>query len=261
MLLEAIKHFFLKAPKPVKKLGFGKEVLAINSRYNRCKAQWEPHLEATKSEIINIITKYEANKNVLILGSGSLLDIPLLELSKLTKSITLVDIIQLDNIKKTALKLPNVKIVERDVTDYAAPFMSWVKGPSETPPPELPTPNFSIFNADLIISLNLISQLSIYFLGYIDDHKLENFNDTFEQDIINAHLTALKNSGANSWVIGDISRDYIEEGKVLKTDFLPKYLFLPTPVKSWNWDIAPRGEVDLKISIRHKVGVWDLSQG
>ena len=259
MLLEAIKHFFLSAPKPIKELGFGKEAIAINTRYKRCQTQWGQHLEATKSELINIITNFGTNKNVVIMGSGSLLDIPLSELSKHTKSLTLIDIIQLKKIKKIVLKFPNVKIVERDLTDYISPFISWTEGPSYFSPPKIPTPNFSNTNANLIISLNLISQLSIPFLNYVVKHKMEKLPDSFEQDIINAHLSALQNSGADSWVIGDISRDYMEDGKVIKTEFLPENLKLPKPVKSWNWDIAPRGEVDLNISICHKVGVWDLS--
>ncbi len=84
--------------------------------------------------------------------------------------------------------------------------------------------------------------------------------EDFEETLINLHLSSLKNTASKTWVIGDISRDYIGGNKVLKTEALPDGLNLPTPQKVWDWDIAPRGEVDLKMSIKHKVGVWDLSQ-
>ena len=249
MLREALQHLFTAAPKYVKDMGYLREAIAIEARAKRCKKHWRPHLEKSKQHILTAAKKLTPGAHIMILGSGGLHDVPLDELEQF--KITCVDIVHLPAVKK---QYKAINFITQDVTGKAETLYQSIRegkivtGDLERRLSEKP---------DLIISLNLLSQLAMKLVEYADsyDHDL---GICFADNIIKEHVDWLKKQQTDVLLISDISRCYFQgERLVEKIASLPD-LELDAPEDQWQWDIAPTGEADKEISIRHNVGAWRL---
>lgn len=245
MLKETFQHFFTPAPKYVKDMGYLREVIAIEARYERCAQHWRPHLEKSKEHILKATETLAPGAEIMILGSGGLHDVPMDALAHF--KLSCVDIVHLPRVKR---KYQGVEFIEKDVTGLAEDIFymrdfdkSFGWNPSPVP--------------DLIISLNLLSQLAMKPLEYAERYN-HDLGVYFSDNILKAHVDWLKMQQTNVLLISDISREYYQ-GERLVTEIasLPG-LELETPTDQWLWDIAPPGEADSEISIRHNVGAWRL---
>ena len=251
MIVEAIQHLLTPAPEYIKKMGYVREAIAIEARHKRCEKKWQPHLDKCKSLILKEAEKLTPGSNIMILGSGGLHDVPVKELLEREHNITCVDIVHLPQIMKANR---NLTFLNRDVTGLIEPVYKAVnQGTRVQADPEwelLQTP-------DLIISLNLLSQLTMKLVDYAD-HYGEDLGIQFSDNALKAHVSWLKKQATKKLLISDITRDYFQGRSLLETvSALPK-LDLHDPTETWVWDIAPKGEADQKISIKHNVGAWCL---
>jgi hypothetical protein len=247
MVREALQHLLTSAPKHIKKMGYVKESIAIEARAKRCEKSWAPHLAACKKQILVATTELAPGSSIMILGSGGLHDVPMAALSPF--KVTCVDIVHLP---QTIKQYPDVEFINKDVTGVIEPLYNAVKNKNTF----FPDPDWILAKRpDLIISLNILSQLALKPVSFSERHNHE-LGAFFHDNILKAHVNWLKRQKTKVLMISDINRDYFQGEKIIETEAAIPELDLGAPQDTWNWDVAPKGEVDKKINIRHVVGAW-----
>jgi hypothetical protein len=248
MIAEWLIHTFTPAPKWVKEMGYLRESIAILSRYQRCSKQWDEHLGKCKKFILECVNKSDP-KSILILGSGHLLDIPFKDLQSRVDSLFLVDIFHPSKVHSLSKKYSNVHFIESDLTQVG--HFIWEKTQKKdssfedffkVAQPTLPS-------VDLVISINLLSQLPLGIIEYIK--KKKKFSDAqflkLEKHIQQQHLDLLKMISKKACIITDIERNiFYKNNQLIEHDTLVTRDMLPVSNAEWIWEIEPRGEIDFK---------------
>lgn len=260
MIVELLKYLVNPAPAYVKKMGYLKESIAIEARYNRNKSAWESHLNNSKNFIVETSQKLLNRRTVVVLGSGSLYDVPLTFLSNSFNEVILVDIYHLRSTKRKIRKFPNVKLCEKDITGISSKIYDNYLNKNFIFPS--PRHDFSFIkkDVDLVVSLNLLPQLPLMPQKFIQLNfdKFEQEVNNYCRSIIESHLDFLKRISCEICLISEIERSFIsKENKFIeKRDALYGFQ-LPTSKVSWNWDIAPLGEFSSDYSIMNKISGYN----
>jgi len=263
MLQEIYKYFTTPCAPHLKSMGYLKELIALEARYKRCQVAWGPHIQKTKSVIIEAATHVEQNNKAVVLGSGILCDIPIDVLSKRFETVHLVDICFLKSTQNFLRRYPNVTFQAADMTGLARPLYEWARHP--TPDEAMPVPecpeDIQIDNADLVISANVISQLPLTPLQYLrkevptlSEPKLAKL----AHNIIKAHRAFLINCPGTVCLISEIERRYIDGDRTIETeDPLWGHSIKPDG-DEWSWTVAPRSELSDAYELRNRVvgSVW-----
>jgi hypothetical protein len=154
------------------KLGYYNYHNALIHRHINQKGGWDTHLERCRNYILKIID-YTKPEKITVLGSGWLLDLPLVEILEKAGKVTLVDIIHPPAVFEHAGKMFNVELLEEDVTGglieevwqkagkYS--FFNKLKSPEGITIPEYKP----LFDPGLVISLNILTQLEILPLSFL----------------------------------------------------------------------------------------------
>lgn len=161
--------------------GFG-----IEARYKR--GGWEEHLSKSKLFIADSLAKIGSVDSILILGAGRLYDCDLELISKFTGEIILLDA-DPRAVASWPKKVGKTKVYSLCL-DATGVFENWrellVKGSKNFLNPDSP----SFPQSDMVISLNLKSQLSVLFREYVgrsvpdlearlqENHVLDVFNQS-----------------------------------------------------------------------------------
>ncbi len=249
----------------VRFMGYLHQAIALRARYRRRRTSWQPHLEKSRAFIVDIAGRCLKREKVVVLGSGLLLDVPLAVLTKVFDEVVLVDIIHLPEAGKRIRDYPNVRLVQADITGIAeALYDDIAYGRYELPElkPVIPETDD---RTSLVISLNILSQLSAIPVEYVqkktskhDDSVLQAWCDRIRE----AHLAALRELSCDVCLIADyeyVRRD--SNGKIIESGSTVGNLKLTSPDWSWTWHIAPRGEETRGRSKELLVGAWHLRQG
>ena len=152
-----------------------------------------------------------------------------------------------------------LSLMVHDVTGMVTPMQDWITS-NQTAPPSIPPVDFGIASMgiapDVIISLNLLSQLPLRFLDKAEEKNRPLDAEAFSHDVMMAHIAGLKSFKGPSLMMADVEHQYFNKTETLETiAALPKAFTTP-PQKTWEWNIAPIGEADPSIGIRHTVGAW-----
>ena len=205
-------------------------------------AGWDSHLDKCRKFILKTI-ELNHPEIVTVLGSGWLLEVPLAEMSEMVRKINLVDIVHPPEVIKQTQTIPSVNLITDDVTGGLVGKI-W-KRTSEMPllrklnslegveiPEYVPD-----FDPGLVISLNLLSQLDVLPVRYLQ--KKSSINDevlmAFRRDIQNMHLGFLKKH--KSVLITDVSEIFSDNhGK--KEELKTVLIDLPSGAcrEEWIWD-------------------------
>ncbi|MBF0520570.1 MAG: hypothetical protein HQK92_12715 [Nitrospirae bacterium] len=270
LIAEFLTYLASPALLYIKRMGYLKEAIAIDARYKRCKSAWSPHLENSKNFIINALKRCKNFRTVVVLGSGNLLDLPLLQLSQTFEKVILVDIVHLGKTLKTIRKFPNVVAHTCDITETSESIFNLIKSRANTAEHiELPLPKmFHLPETqdncpDLVISLNIFSQLTVMPREYILKNKASEDGPVlkrWENEVLESHLNSLFALKTNVCLITDF--EFIERNH--RTQSVNQYytltgINLPMPEKTWIWNIAPKGEISKDISIERKVAAFFFS--
>ena len=187
------------------------------------------------------------------MGSGPLFDVPLKELAASFETVVFVDLYHPKAAKVAAAQYENVELVSCDVTGIAKPLRAAVRTGKDLPQPEPPQDLFK--DADLVVSLNLISQIPVAPHQLLS--KYDVYDEAFVQDymagLIQNHLDWLKTSSGQVVLIGDFERQYLKDGQIQSREDLLFGVQLPKPDATWDWDIAPAPLADPVLDLRHKV--------
>lgn len=250
MLREWIAHILTPAPRAVKALGYVREAIAIEERYRRVKAHWQPHLEECHKAILDAAQSLGKASRIMIIGSGGLHDVPVDELISQGHDLILVDIIHLPFVRRKYGTHSRITFIETDVTGMVHPLYEGLSLSKVAPP--------SLGQVDLIVSLNILSQLPLSLVKFAG-RKGRNLPDDFESQIMESHLGWSRKISSNILLISDVERLYMQGERIVETEAaLPPLVGFPAPEKIWHWHIAPVGEVDREVSICHRVGLWHL---
>jgi hypothetical protein len=164
--------FFAKDQNKIfRRMGYLKDQKGIMERYLREAGPWKQHLENTKTFILHSANNKEKNK-AAVLGSGWLLDVPVVELSQMFKQVWLFDIKHPIQIKRRVEKLANVKLIETDISGFAALIYEIAQSVKKAPlayriSDVTPKFDFNLSDFDFVVSCNVLNQLDIILIDYL----------------------------------------------------------------------------------------------
>jgi hypothetical protein len=260
MILEWLETTLTPAPPFVRKLRLVHEAVAIEARYKRRSKSWSPHLEKTKQIIAEICSGIAAPKaHVSILGSGGLHDVDIEDLSRTFARIDLIDIVHLRRTNARVAAFDNVARITRDVTGLGQSFVDTLQDRTKAPFPLKSNPQLVDGTPDLVISLNLLSQLALPMTQLAVSAQMGCNEDrlaAFEEEVMRAHVRALHGSAPTALLITDLERRYKKANIIEVENVLPEGLDLGEKIDEWTWAVAPKGESKFYDTIDHKVGAF-----
>ena len=254
MIAEFLRAATTPCPWHLRRLGYLGEAIGLEARYRRCRAAWQPHLEACRTLIKDTAHSCRRRRRAVVLGSGGLHDVPLAELAAAFDEVVLADILHLPQTARLIRPYPNVRQRAFDATGIVAALWRMPAG-AALPVPADP---LSGLDADFLVSSNLLVQLSV-----MPGRLLERQGRppaeiaAFRRSVAQAHLDGLRAAAATGAVVCLISE--VEHllcapgGTVVERD-LPQGGFEPELIGAeWIWDIAPRPEADRHYDLRYRV--------
>lgn len=259
MLHEIYLYLTENAQKDAKIFGHLKESIALYKKAQRHSSSWKAHQLQSQAAILKTASQIKNKKKLLIFGAGMLEEIPIRQLAEEWEKIILVDIVYLSKILKKYQSYSNLEFVYWDITECIQFFNSPIKKKIN----DIPLPQKFLKaedDFDLIISCNLISQLPIPFQKKLASHYTEKEIEQISFQICQNHFNYLHQFKKTVLLITDIET-HIFRSSIEKDIETPYFRFkLPRPFMTWNWEIAPKGEINSKTALQMKVVAIILKQ-
>ena len=222
------------------RMGFTSGQAGIMRRMLREEGAWQSHL-VRSSEFIQQVVKSQQPKSIRILGSGWLLDVPMKHLIENCERIVLTDIAHPNQIVNKYSCYKNIEFETLDITGGAVELCYNQKKSGfdvNNLIHELSKINPTNFSEDIIISVNLLSQLSIILTDYLTKKgKLSDLQViAITQEIQKTHLEVLPIG--KSVIITDYEEEYYDEDNKFIGSKPTIYATLPMGEnrKEWNWN-------------------------
>lgn len=196
----------------------------------------------------------------MVLSSGLLLDVPIGTLAEMFREVVLVDVVHLPEVRKRIKQCENVRTLQGDITNVAEKLYWNVQQGRNKLPSSKPTIPEIDANTGLVISLNILSQLSTIPQNYVRKKLPEHDEETIAawcDQIREAHYHALKALLCDVCLIAD--HEYIykdKKGNVIEQGSTVGGLSFSEPDMSWWWEIAPLGAMSRHSSKELHVGAW-----
>ena len=262
-----LESLLTPCPRYLRRMGFLREQLAIEARYQRNRASWEPHLIRSRAAILAAADSCTQHRTALILGGGLINDVPLAELAGRFQQVVLADILHLPrNRRKAEAVAPNITCLDFDCTGAVEKLYQAGKVNDEAAitlfrqaSPTLPLT--LALGCDLTVSINLASQL-----GYLPAKWLEKGHprdEAFSLHLRRAaalrHLEWLQALPGVRLLIGDralVVRG-LDESEVEREVILGERDLEP-PCDTWVWRFAPAPEWDRRHHLELEVGAYVL---
>ncbi|ACI99445.1 hypothetical protein [Rhodospirillum centenum] len=244
MLRELADSWLTDCPAPLRRLGHAYAATACAARGRRCARAWAPHRERTKAAIRAAVAASACHRTVLVLGSGPLADVPLADLTGRFGRVVLADAAQPPAARLAAWRARRgaVTLATLDLTGTAAALTD----PASTAPPP---PGCAAFlddpGIDLVLSVNLLSQLPLLPLAAALHRWPETDADAYGRAVIAAHLAHLRGFRCPVLLVTDIARTTLDrDGRVVEREDPLFGVSLPAgTVEDWDWELAPAGEL------------------
>ncbi|MDQ0419591.1 hypothetical protein J2045_000604 [Peteryoungia aggregata LMG 23059] len=245
MILEALNY---AATWPLTSAGhrpFIRSSVSLWARANRCRAAWAEHERRTKAAILATAEGCRQRRTVVVLGSGLLRDVPVMELSRLFDTVVLVDLVHLASVRGwlTMKGLKNVRLIERDLSGLDA----LLAGQPLEPLAFLRQVPY----LDLVVSANLLSQIGIGASRRLNGHAEE---ETFVRQVIAAHAEGLAQIAAETCLVTDVGYTVMDRtGGRHETVDLMHGVDPGSARESWDWPVVPFGEESRDYQVVHHV--------
>jgi len=261
MIPEALEYLATPCPRPLRGMGYLRELMAIRGRAKRCWNAWKPHLEKSKAIIRSAIGECRQHRKAVILGSGMLYDVPVEELSTAFREVLLVDIVHPLKNWLPSLRYKNLRRITADVTGTAEEVFRVAKLPGATLPRTEPSLFLDDPEVDLVVSLNLLSQLPVIPTTYLERvgvHAPEAIA-ALARHLVASHLAYLQRFTCTVTLITDVEKLTLNRaGTLVGKSSLLRGVPLPCEGETWEWRLAPRPEADPDYSYyRRVVGTSD----
>ncbi len=263
MLQELFSIFLPDSPSCARELGLVHEHQEIAKRHKRVSAAWVPHLQASRAAIMHAAERCPKHEQVLVIGAGDCLDVPVEELAKKFHRVILADIVIGKEARRWAGKFPTqvscaswdasgalAAVAEKKSTLTANEALALFKHADAGPPPG--------GEADLVVSANCISQL-----GLVPGHALRakekdhDLPDRCAKAAARRHLGWLAQRTGVRILLADAARlNIAADGREIKRESLSSRYGLEKPDRFWRWDLAPIPEWSPDFHRVHEVGAW-----
>jgi len=246
MLPELISYLTTPCPSYARKLGYLKEIIAIQARFQRVQQAWLPHTQHTKQFILHIAKQCQQSRKVLVLGSGVLADIPIEQLAQQFEHVILLDLAHLRPVRRHVKKYPNVHLQICDILGLQESLLNCRL--NNLADLQTLTPNFPTLESDtdLVISANILSQLPILPRNYIEkvSPHLAPHLDDWCRTIIQQHVYYLSQLPCRSCLITDTKHTLMNQRHEIQYEVdMLHGVELPKAQRHWSWQIAPQGEM------------------
>ncbi len=268
--------------------------LGIEARYERCKAHWSKHLQLSKVFQRRALIGLEGAR-IAVLGAGRLLDLDTETLAEVAAEVDLFDadpgVLGTWNLLKRRAR-HNVNFHTHDITGTLANWEACLRTEvfwNERDALEilsalkLPESTLCFKEYDCIISLNIMSQLSIYWrdrankilkrkLGQAlaESPQIQKALDSNARLLEEQHINQLQESAAKELLLLSDDRFYYykdtqslwQEEAALQID-IPQELegYNLTGSNSWLWHIAPQHIENVEYGEIHRVRALRWSRG
>lgn len=252
MLRECIEWLLCPGSRVGRTLGLDREAVAIAARYRRRRADWAPHLAATRAAVLESAGACAERGTALILGSGACLDVPVAELAERFARVVLVDALHPRSAKRLAKALGNVRLVEADITGLTGKARAGRGGLPDVPVPDL---TFG-WKPDFTASVNLASQLPIPLSRLLDVRLDATAYARLGRAVVESHVRALSRLPGRVCLICDLTWEKVTGATVAEVRDALVGAVLPPPDRTWIWTIAPRPEESLAYDRQNRVGAW-----
>lgn len=272
MMLEWLTWIRTPASRPVRELGCLHELVGIAYRSTRLHDAWKPHLEVAQAVVTEAALACPGRGRAVVLGSGVLLDLPLEVLLERFDELILVDLAHLPEVRKRVKSHPKIRLEERDLTGFLTTLHAAIKGGISRldglplPPP---APILGSGPTDLLVSLNLLSQLTLPLVEQAGTQRRLNGAPVFSPPVLQArarllmleHLRGLLDAQATQvCLVTDTWRQaFRPDGGLEYEESMLEDLSPPIEGRRWRWSVAPRPELDPDLDFFHDmIGVSDL---
>ena len=263
MIKELFSIFLPHSLPCARELGLLHEHREIAKRYKRVQAAWAPHLQASRDAIMLAAARCAKHGQVLVIGAGDCLDVPVAELAKKFTRVILADIVVGAEARRWAKQFPSkvscvpwdasgalAAVAAKKATLTANEALALFKHADAGPPPG--------GEADLVVSANCISQL-----GLVPGHSLpatakdRDLPDRCAKAAARRHLDWLAQRSGIRILLADAERlNIAADGKVIKRENLSSRYGLEKPDRQWRWNLAPIPEWSPDFHRVHEVGAW-----
>ncbi|HIQ40067.1 MAG TPA: hypothetical protein EYH46_02715 [Sulfurivirga caldicuralii] len=250
MLKEWVQYWTTPVRHPAaRKMGYLYESIALQARYQRCRAQWQSHYALCRQAITEAVADCQRGR-VLILGAGLLDDIPLAHLSDRFDEVCLLDLVWLRAARRAAKPFANVSCIEHDVTESLLPLLQGKR--------TVATPTWGLDQGfSMVVSLNLVTQLPLLPARWLLRQQAAAVEiEHYAQELMRAHLAYLRQfDQAHICLIADrcIQKRDATGRQVDGID--PWWGLTPPPAQqAWWWEAVPLKEGG-GYRRRHQVGV------
>ncbi len=263
MLAELVLNALVRCDPAARRLGYGRGAVSLWSRARRCAAAWAPHHAATQDYVLARLATLPRGGTAWVLGAGLLADLPLAALAAQFDRVLLADIAFLPGLGRRLRGFGNVELRLFDASGLVAPLASWR--------PELPLPApsaqaLALLDATppaLVLSLNLLSQLPLLPLDWLERHGIGFVaRQDYGRRIVAAHLAGLRDLGCPVALVSDHRRIFRNRaGEVVVAESALFDVTPPPAEREWSWALAPLGEIDRHTALDLRVlAAHDLSR-
>ncbi len=263
MLREIIELMFTPATPVAKKYGFVYQSISLKHRYERCKKVWLPHLKSCQDLFLQTVQKLSQKKSVVVLGSAHLHEIPMHLLLQNFETVTLVDVIHPLKHHLKAKREPRLKLVTQDLMQ-SLDKLDNIKTLEQLHAmiEDMRTKELFHFEADLIVSANLLSQLALLPMEALEKSRKEDLTIE-EKDVIctafaEIHLQNLLKCKGKKLIYSDREVLYHDKtGELLYKGHYPVNFAGFKKLKEWDWTLAPLKEASKKYSIQMHIEAYE----
>ena len=257
MIKELWNYLTTPTTKEARAMGYLYQSVALEARATRCLSAWQSHIDKCHRFILDEMSHVSKAENILILGSGTLTEIPMEAILKKFKKITLVDIVHVKSVRAIAKKYEDqITLIEADITGVLGQVYAAVGNQFDFE--KIKYKNEFLKNTpwDFVVSANLLSQLPIAIRSYlVKRYQItdEQFN-LFAQKLQQAHLDYLKSLHGHKVIYTDIEF-YMKDTKGKTSQTVPTVFcnYEPKKQKRWNWNVAPIPEASKDYAIEMHV--------
>ena len=245
MILEALNYAATWPLTCASHRPFIRSSVNLWARANRCRAAWAEHERQTKAAILKAAQGCRQRRTAVVLGSGLLRDVPVVELSRLFDTVVLVDLVHLASVRGwlAVKRLKNIRLIERDLSGLDA----LLAGEPVEPLAFLRQVPY----LDLVVSANLLSQIGIGVARRLDGHAAEN---ELLGQVVAAHIAGLAQVPAATCLATDISYTVIDRNGVRHETVDLMHGVDMGPIRAeWDWPVIPFGEESRDYQIVHHV--------
>jgi hypothetical protein len=120
MLPEWLDNLLTPCPRPVRALGYRRELRNLQRRRDEWGEAWAGHFERSRAVIRAAMERCPGRRKAVVLGSGRLDDVPLDELAAAFREVVLVDIVHPFRTRWQLRRFRNVRPLACDVTGTVA---------------------------------------------------------------------------------------------------------------------------------------------